>query len=945
MAPQPGTVTEGPLGDLLQALHELHRAAGKPGARRISVAIRDREDMRDTVSHETISAMLRGSGLPKWVKVECVVRQLAEWSVTGHDPDHEVRRFHQLWLAADDGPTSVIPVHVRNDFVVTQRPAAPPPASTASSGAILTNVPAPARHFTGRQELLAKIRAVLTGQHRMPLSLVGLGGVGKTQLALQYVNQWATEYDLVWWVPAEEPSQAMAALAGLGDQLGISPSNDMRQTVRDLLTALEESALRWLLIYDNADQPSDLSALLPAAGGHVVVTSRNYAWASATGTPFSVGVFTRAESIAFMREWGVTAPADDCDTLAERLGDLPLAVDQVCAMQTTTGMPLAEYLRLFAEHLDELLAAGLRPGSRTTTVATFVKVAAGRLRSESVAAAQLLELLAFMAPSPVPIYLLHSGRGAEVTPPLGRALYRTPELTKLALLLGRYGLVSTDGQQLQMHRLVQVMVRESLSEPDAGIRRLDVHRLLAVANPGKPDDSRTWPQHADIGPHLVTSGAHLSTEIAARVAVLDQIRYLERIGDFEASARLGRAAVDAWQADEVTGGLGPEHELTIRATRHLANALRSLGSYDESHRMIVDLLNLLRTGEAYGPDHPDTLATAGVLAFYLRFAGDYREALREDQRRVEVLRRLHGSEDTRATDALGNLAINLRLLGDPAEAHRIDTALVETLSRLIGPDNERTRVAVRNQVWDLLGLARFEEAVDTQRRNMTRHNVSDIALAQRAVAVGLRKMGRLHEALEIAADNYRTCQSRYGPDHHLTLASIMTYANTLRTVGDAVGARRLMTEVLDRYRRLFRAQNPLTLAASTNLAVVLRALGQRRDAYHIDELTHEQTLHKLGPDHPHTLVTAIGLATDLAHHHLRKDAVELGAATLEHLRRVRGDEHPETWVCAANLALDRDTSRREAIDRLSALLGIDHPDVAAAVAGKRLECDIEPPPT
>ncbi|WP_203816718.1 FxSxx-COOH system tetratricopeptide repeat protein [Paractinoplanes ferrugineus] len=870
---------------------------------------------------------------------------MAEWSVSGLDADREVRRFHQLWLAADDdGLDGTVPAGVRNDFVPSQRPAPVPAGPAPAPGATLTNVPAPARHFTGRERLLAEIRAVLSGSNRMPLSLVGLGGVGKTQLALQYVARWAAEYDVLWWVPAEQPSQAIAALAALGDQLGISLSNDMRQIVRDVLAALEESALRWLLIYDNADQPEDLSTLLPAAGGQVLVTSRNYAWASAAGTPFSVGVFSRDESIAFMREWGVTAPADDCDTLAEQLGDLPLAVDQVCAMQTATGMPLADYLRLFAEHLDELLAAGLRPGSRTTTVATFVNVAAGRLRAESVAASQLLELLAFMAPSPVPIYLLHAGRGAEVTLPLGRSLYSSEELTRLALQLGRYGLaqVSSDGQQLQMHRLVQVMVRERLSEQEAYVRRLDVHRLLVEVNPKNPDDSRTWPQHSEIGPHLVTSDALRSPEMPAREAVLDQIRYLERIGDFEASAKLCRLAVDAWRADSE---LGPEHRLTTRATRHLANALRSLGSYNLSRNMIVDLLKVLRTSDAYGPDHPDTLQTANVLAFYLRLAGEYQKAFEEDRRRVEALRRLHGPEDVRTTEATGNLAVNLRLLGKPAAALEYDAALVSTLSRAVGAENERTLVAMRNQMWDLLGLGRFSDAVRSQPEHRGRRAASEIALVQQALAVALRKLGRVDAALRTAAANYRTCQSLNGPDHHLTLASIMTYANTLRAVGDAMGARRLATEALDRYRRLFGAENPLTLAASTNLAVALRALGQWREAYNIDELTYEQTSRILGPDHPHTLATAIGLANDLAHHHLQKDAVALGSATLKRLRQVRGDDHPETWACAANLALDQNSSRREPVERLTALLGPDHPEVAAALAGMRLECDIEPPPT
>jgi tetratricopeptide (TPR) repeat protein len=938
-APRPGPLVDGPLLDLVAALKELHRAAGKPGVRRISTAIRDRADLRDTVSHETIGAMLRGSGLPKWVKVECVVRQLADWSVTHLDADQEVRRFHQLWLAVSDGPEApATPPTLRRDFVAPEP--APGPREETIAGPAITNAPPRARHFTGRATTLTAIRSALsTGEP--PLALVGLGGVGKTQLTREYVHRWATGYDLVWWVPSEQPSQAIAALAALGDQLGLRSAADMRQTVRDVLAALEGSALRWLLIYDNADQPADLQALLPAAGGHVIVTSRNAAWHTAGGMSLQIDVFTRDESIGFLREWGLTASTEDCHALAEQLGDLPLALDQVCAMQTATGMPVAEYLRLFAEHFDELLAAGQRAGSRTTTVTTSVNVAASRLRAESVAAAQLLELLSFMAPVPVPLSLLHRGRDGGVSPPLGRMLYRTDDLVRTAAQLGRFGLaqVSADGQQLQVHRLVQRVVRDGLDPDRAASRRLDVHRLLAAANPGRPDDSRTWTQHSEIGPHLDASDALHSTGPGVRGAVVDQIRYLERVGDFEESARLGREAVADWRAD-------PENPLAIRATRHLANALRALGHYDESRQMIVETLQLLRRSPAYGEDHPDTLSTAAVAAFYLRLAGRYTEALGVDRRRHATLRRLYGDDDYRTATAASNLAINLRLTGDTAAALEQDTRLLRQIDGQRGPDDPIALASARNQAWDLLDLGRAREAVELQQARMPRGSRHDeVSLASRALAVGLRKLGRHKEALVTATENYRACQERFGPDHHLTLAAIMTYANTLRVVGDAIGARSLATEALDRYRRLFGGQNPLTLAAATNLAVVLRALGQWREAYSIDEITHEETVRKLGETHPHALAAAVGLANDLAHHHIDKDAVELGRATLEGLRRTRGDDHPDTLACAVNLARDLGSAPGDAVQRLAARLGADHPEVRAAMAGVRLECDIEPPPT
>ena len=939
------------------ALHELHRAAGKPGVRRISVAIRDRNDMRDTVSHETVGAMLRGSGLPKWIKVECVVRQLADWAVTGLNADDEVRRFHQLWLAASDEPeaTPPAPDTMSRDFVAPRPTAGTDDVrvttrdSPLTAGPTMTNAPPRSAQFVGRQDTLEEIRRLLSAQQTPPLSLVGLGGVGKTQLAVEYAHRWATAYDLIWWVPAEQPSPAIAALALLSDRLGMPNSVDMRQTIRGVLTALENSALRWLLVYDNADVPGDLDTLMPAAGGHVLVTSRNAAW-EATGRSIRVGVFSRQESIGFLRARGVAGSAEDSNALAEQLGDLPLALDQVCAMQTATGMPVAEYLRLFAEHFAELLAAGRRAGSRTTTVTAFVNLASARLRAESPVAAQLLELMAFMAPSPIPLGLLHRGRDGQLSPPLGRALYRPEEVDRIAGLLARYGLaqVLTEIQAIQVHRLVQLVVREGLTPAAAQARRLDVHRLLAAADPGQPDDERHWTQYADLGPHLITSDAVHATEEAARTAVLHQIRYLERVGDFEASAQLARTAVDAWRTAPEQGGLGRDHDQTIQATRHLANAIRSLGSYEESREMIFEALALLRDSPRYGRDHPLTLDTAAVAAFYLRFDGAYAEAMKLDSARVESMKRVFGPADLRTLEATSNLTINLRLAGDAARALEIDTELEFGLSAALGPMNTRTLVAARNQARDLLDLGRFDEALELQvKRRRSGRRADEATHEIRTIAIAQRRLGRYQEALETATENYRACQDRFGPDNHLTLAAIMTYANTLRAVGDTIGARSLATEALDRYRRLFGEQNPLTLAAATNLAVILRALGQWREAYGVDEVTFDETVRVLGPEHPHALVTAIGLATDLARHHSGKDAVALGRSSLEGFLRVRGESHPETWACAANLALDLGDAglRQRALDRLSALLGPDHPEVRAAFAGGRLEGDIEPPPT
>lgn len=965
VVPRLDQLPDGPLRNLVVALHELHREAGKPGVRVVSTAIKDRDDLRDTVSHETISAMLRGTGLPRWIKVECVVRQLADWTVTRRDPDQEVRRFHRLWLEASDTPDqarTAPPKEVSRDFLDAHesRPAhRSVPIQETSKAPMISNRPGRHGTFTGRESLLHEVYATLRSTPSKALALHGLGGVGKTQLAVEYAHRWAAHYDLVWWVPAEQPPQAMAALSMLAEQLDLPDAVDMRQTARAVLDTLETSSLRWLVVYDNADLPEDVMPLVPTAGGHVIVTSRNAAWAG-VGTAIEVGVFSRLESIEFLRSHGSSGSLADLNRLADQLGDLPLALAQVGAMQAATGMPVAEYLRLFAEHLDELLAAG-RPRGSPTNVTTFVNVAFGRLQAESPAAGHLLEVLAFMAPEPVSLALLRSGRDGDVSPPLGRTLLQPGAVDRVAVQVARYGLGrhDQDGQRIQVHRVVQLVLREGLDAMAARRIRGDVHRLLAAANPGQPDDPRTWPLHAEIGPHLVAARAIRSEEIGARRAVLDQIRYLERSGDYEASAQLGRAALDTWQpVDE--GGLGPDHELTVLATRHLANALRGLGHYDESRRLVVEALDRLRHSERYGEDHQLTLDLATVAAALLRITGSYLQALALDRFRVDRLRHLRGEDDRRTLTARNHLAINLRLLGDVGQARDIDAAVRAARQRELGKEHPQTLDSVKDLARDLYDLGRYRAALNLQRpaldilrvRFARQHEA--IARATRTVAIALRKLGEYDEAKRWATENYQAVQSRFGPDHEETLAAMMSYANTLRIVGDPVGARSLATEAVARYRRIFGEQNPLTLAAATNLAIVLRDLGRRREAHRMDEVTFDETRRVLGAEHPHTLAVAAGLATDLAFNHEYQAARSLGERTVDSLRQVRGDNHPETWMCTVNLARDMaalgtgqaatDLLAR-AIDTLRRLLGAQHPEVRRALRGDRLECDIEPPPT
>lgn len=218
------------------------------------------------------------------------------------------------------------------------------------------------------------------------------------------------------------------------------------------------------------------------------------------------------------------------------------------------------------------------------------------------------------------------------------------------------------------------------------------------------------------------------------------------------------------------------------------------------------------------------------------------------------------------------------------------------------------------------------------------------------LAIAARKAGDLDRALAESRENYLNCQGTYQSDHENTLASVMTYANTLCATGQFASAWDLATMAIHRYRRSFGDRNPLSLAASVNFGIILRAQGEGRKARQIDRLTVEALRQTVGEEHPYTLAASMGLANDLAMVHEEESAAGLLAGTWKLMCKVRGENHPETVTCAVNYGLldgrgGEIPGLQECLTTLEELLGEGHPHVSALRQGQRGECDVEPPPT
>ena len=969
----------GPMLDLVTALHELYRAAGMLSTRAISDTIKDRDDLPDTVSHETVSMMLRGTRLVGWTKVECVVRLLAERSVNPvFEPSACVRRFHDLWLHVKDAGAPPRPSTLR-------RP--PPPTTTADvlhppmratrSGdvaaalddrhaptaarlpsGLVTNLGQRNPAFVGRDSIHLEIDNLFRAEPRSPVVLSGPGGVGKSQLAIEYAYRSLDRYDLIWFVTAEDEFGAREMLAELGSRLRIRPRDHRERTVLSVLQALEQTRLRWLLIFDNASPDIPLDTPSTGRTGDVIITTRSPRWPTTPARLIQIGVLARHESVRYLCRVDVEMSEADADGLAEMLGDLPLALAQLAATRKATGMPLARYRSLFERHVQQLLPTGRAPDYPASLGAT-VKMSVEQLDARS-AALLLIELFAHLGPDPVPSALLRNGRHAAVTDVLRRCLDDWGQLGTSLDAVARLGLIrmDTDGRHAVAHRLVRLALHEHLSPESLARGLANTHALLAAADPKAPETPASWPDHAMLVPHILPSGLVHSVRPECRRTVLHQIRYLHEIGDYERSKAIAEAAIASWsEAPE----LGAEHESTLRAVRYLANALRTLGKFAEARRLNERVVTSFERNPAYGPDHPLTLEARRSRGTDLHIAGDYRQALEVECQNYERHRAILPVDDPSTLNVANNRGNSHRVLSQYGEAESWHRLVVERRTTVLGRSHSMTYFARLNLAWDLLCLGRYQEAATEldELRSLVDSDLRPghrlVLFIGRAYAIALRRLGRYGEAVRAIEANYAHCNESLGGDNEATLASGITYANALVAVGRAAEAAGVASETHRGLSRSFGRDNPITLATTLNIAIIIRGQGHWHEAGDIARAARDALDRRLGPEHPYTVCAANCVATDLSLDDRHDAARRMSESILAHARRAHwhSARHPDWLVLLANAGLDRSAAgdpergepmREAAIGNLADLLSPGHPVVVRLDARERVDLDLEPPP-
>ena len=838
----------------------------------------------------------------------------------------------------------------------------PSPTAGGSHMSELTvggNIPPRNLMFTGREELLVALeRGLRSGPTAvLPHALHGMGGVGKSQLALEYIYRHATEYDLVWWIPAELTTQIQQSLVELSRRMNLRVTSEANTAVPAVLEALRTGKpfRNWLLVFDNAESPNAVQEYFPSApeggpAGSVIVTSRNPQW-NTLAHPLEVDVFTRSESIQLLRRRNSDLTDEEANMLAEVLGDLPLAVEQASAWRAETGMPATEYLRVFEEKRAELMAVS-PPPQYEETVATAWNVSLDHVERKYAGALQLLQLCSYFAPEPISRQFFSIAVAESIAPQLDLIFTDPMRLSRAIREISRYSLAKINYRtnSIQMHRLVQAVLVARMSEEQRERFRHGAHLLLAANAPSAPRDPQNWPRFGELYPHVIASQAPKSSNRNVRQMVHNVAEYLYRWGDHAEALSFTSQVYKEWCEK-----FGEDDPATLALGQRLRWVLWRVGRYPEASDLDERLLSTL---EAAGPEMEEQyLAVKGLVASDRRVRGDFRGALEYDEDVYAHSVRAFGDDDPTTITHAFNLAVCLRVHGDYRRALELDDAVWRLRTQMFGADSTQALSSQASVALDQQELGEYTLALRmcTENAEKTQTLLGEPHLetyrSKARLGVAQRKAGLHAQAAESTRVALAALTDRYGQSAPDVLQISLNYSIDLRQTGQLQEAEKLCRDTRRLYEQTLGADHPQTISADADLAVTLRQLNRVDEARKLNESALARFKAGLGETHPNTLATAVNLANDLFAQGDAAGAHALDERTLALVQEHLGETHPTTLMLQVNLAIDLRALNRtqEATDMhaqtaeaIREKLGADHPAYQDALEWRRANCDIDP---
>ncbi len=726
--------------------------------------------------------------------------------------------------------------------------------------------------FTGRAKILDDLHSALGGRGRQAIS--GLGGVGKTQTAIEYAYRHEGDYSTVLWARGHSEDALNSSYSEIARLLDL-PEKDAADLAeaREAVKRWLESNTAWLLIIDNADQPEILKPWLPRHGkGHILLTSRAQVFQSVgIANPVEIQEMTPGEAVEFLfkrtgRQDGDRAESKAAGELARELGYLPLALEQAAAYITEKKARFQDYAASYQKRRLELLAKG-KPvaGDYPESVATTWSLNFDEVE-KTPASADLLRFSAFLSPDHIPLELIEKGAselGAAICEALRGVADDPLALDEVLDPAARFSLIRRDvtARTYSIHRLVQEVVRTRM---DSGAQRTWAERTVGAVNRAFPSpEYGNWELCERLLPHareavgLIELWRFDSSESALLLNNLGF--YLKERAQLGEAERLYRRSLEI--AEKL---YGPEHPSVAARANNIGTVL--LAKRDLEGALRYTQRALVIGEKVYGPEHSEVAAYANNIGQILQAKGDLEGALRYSRQALEIDEKVHGPEHPNVATFASNIGQILQAKGDLEDALRYTQQGLEIGEKVYGTEHPNVATFANNMGQILQAKGDLEGALCYAQRALEIdekvYGPEHPNVARDASNIGLilNDKADLEEALRYALRALEIDEKVYGPEHPKVAICANNIGLILKNKGDLEGALRYTQRALEIGEKVYGPEHPDVATWANNVGMSLQAKGDLEGALRYTQRALQILKKTYGPENPLTKRAAVNVA-------------------------------------------------------------------------------------
>ena len=777
-------------------------------------------------------------------------------------------------------------------------------------------------YYIEREEQV-RLRNLINEDPRLRVVLVGMRGCGKSQLASD-LAQWCEKqkWHLVAWINATSKEQVRSGLIELADRLGIETQGRNEESIIEQCFSYLESGepSDRLIVFDNVEDINHLTKLVPRGDGlRVVVTTTNeHGWKNQSWDSIKVGVFSREDSIKCLLQITDSKDREAADAVAQKLGDLPLAIAQAGATACEEDWTLKQYISRLEHYSSSIVIKRVLGDDYTADVSSAlfmaVNVALEKLGGdEREVARRQLGGLAVLAQSGVPTRWIdplspdayNADREENVPDIADNAHSALTELVNMSVVQQ-----SVNKNVTMLHRLQAQVLRENWGKEktatceeafDAAVEILSRTKFEQL--PSNDGDAR----RREVSDLIAQLSAIAVQDYSRSLFESEQIRlYLYRAFKYGQDLGIEYKMVELSAAVEVIEDvLGPDHPVALTVRSNLAGAYDSAGRFGEAIELFEQVL--AERKRLLGADHPDTLGTRNNLAYAYRSVGRFDEAIDAWEELLPDCQGVLGPDHPDTLTVRNNLAVAYYSVGRFGEAIELFEQVLAERERVLGPDHPDMLNTRNNLAGAYLSVGRLAEAIDAWEellpdcQRVLGADHPDTLKTRHNLAGAYDSVGRFGEAIELFEQVLAERERVLGPDHPDMLNTRNSLAGAYDSVGRFGEAIDAWEELLLDCQRVLGADHPDTLTVRNNLAGAYDSAGRFGEA--IDEL--EKLLpdcqRVLGPDHPYTLTVRDNLAGAYDFVGRFAEVIDAWEELLLDCQRVLGLEHPLTKQVEKNL--------------------------------------------